>query len=82
MKFRVDAADEGGDRQILSGIAKWYPDYEALVGKKVIAVVNLKPREMKGEVSQGMLLSAEYDDGKTVQLITVPDNIPAGSDVG
>ena len=82
LKFRVDAGDEGGDRQILSGIAKWYPDYETLVGKKVIAVVNLKPREMKGEVSQGMLLSAEYDDGKTVQLITVPDNIPAGSDVG
>lgn len=82
LKFKVDAGDEGGDRQILSGIAQWYPDYEKLVGKKVIAVVNLKPREMRGEVSQGMLLSAEYNNGKTVQLITVPDNIPNGSDVG
>ena len=82
LKFKVDAGDEGGDRQILSGIAQWYPDYEKLVGKKVIAVVNLKPREMRGEVSQGMLLSAEYNNGKTGQLITVPDNIPNGSDVG
>ena len=68
MKFRLNAGDEG-DRQILSGIAQWYPNPEELVGKKVIAVTNLKPRKMRGEVSQGMLLSAEF--GETVQLITV-----------
>ena len=68
LKFRLDAGDEG-DRQILSGIAQWYPNPEELVGKKVIAVTNLKPRKMRGEVSQGMLLSAEF--GETVQLITV-----------
>lgn len=84
LKFRLDAGDEGdrqiGDRQILSGIAQWYPNPEELVGKKVIAVTNLKPRKMRGEVSQGMLLSAEF--GETVQLITVSENIPNGSLVG
>ena len=79
LKFRVDAGDDG-DRQIISGIAEWYPEPEKLVGKKVIAVTNLKPREMRGELSQGMLLSAEF--GNQVQLLTVPDNIPAGSLVG
>lgn len=79
LKFRLDAGDEG-DRQILSGIAQWYPNPEELVGKKVIAVTNLKPRKMRGEVSQGMLLSAEF--GETVQLITISENIPNGSLVG
>lgn len=79
LKFRLNAGDEG-DRQILSGIAQWYPNPEELVGKKVIAVTNLKPRKMRGEVSQGMLLSAEF--GETVQLITVSENIPNGSLVG
>ena len=79
LKFRLDAGDEG-DRQILSGIAQWYPNPEELVGKKVIAVTNLKPRKMRGEVSQGMLLSVEF--GETVQLITVSENIPNGSLVG
>lgn len=79
LKFRLDAGDEG-DRQILSGIAQWYPNPEELVGKKVIAVTNLKPRKMRGKVSQGMLLSAEI--GETVQLITVSENIPNGSLVG
>lgn len=79
LKFRLDAGDEG-DRQILSGIAQWYPNPEELVGKKVIAVTNLKPRKMRGEVSQGMLLSAKF--GETVQLITVSENIPNGSLVG
>lgn len=79
LKFRLDAGDEG-ERQILSGIATWYPEPEKLIGKKVIAVTNLQPRKMRGEISQGMLLSAEYGD--QVQLITVPDEIPAGSLIG
>ncbi|GAA2229321.1 hypothetical protein GCM10010400_77760 [Streptomyces aculeolatus] len=43
-------------------------------------MTNLKPREMRGELSQGMLLSAEFGD--QVQLLTVPENIPNGSIVG
>ena len=79
LKFRLDAGDEG-ERQIISGIAQWYPEPQKLVGKKVIAVTNLKPREMRGELSQGMLLSAEFGD--QVQLLTVPANIPNGSLIG
>lgn len=79
LKFTLDAGDNG-DRQILSGIAEWYPEPEKLIGKKVIAVTNLQPRKMRGEISQGMLLSAEFGD--KIQLITVPDEIPAGSLVG
>lgn len=60
LKFRLDAGDEG-HRQILSGIAQWYPDPAYFIGKKVIIVANLKARKMKGEISQGMILSAEKD---------------------
>ena len=76
LQFRLDAGD-ADHRQILSGIAKWYPEPEELIGKKVVIVGNLKPRKLRGEMSQGMLLSAEHD-GK-VQLITVPDNMVNGS---
>lgn len=81
LRFRLDAGDDG-DRQILSGIAKWYDNPSELVGRKLVAVTNLQPRPMMGEVSQGMLLSAEYDDGRTVKLLEVPADIPAGSIVG
>ena len=63
LQFRLDAGDKG-HRQILSGIAEFYPEPTELVGKKVIIVANLKPRKMRGEVSQGMILSAENSDGK------------------
>ncbi|MFR3959856.1 MAG: methionine--tRNA ligase subunit beta [Streptococcus salivarius] len=58
LRFRLDAGD-GEDRQILSGIAKFYPNEQELVGKKLQVVANLKPRKMmKKYVSQGMILSA------------------------
>lgn len=76
LQFRLDAGDDG-DRQILSGIAQWYPDYKKLVGKKVIIVSNLKPRKMRGQVSQGMLLSVEHKDGN-VELVTVGAHLENG----
>lgn len=79
LKFRLDAGDEG-DRQIISGIADWYPEPKELIGKKVVAVTNLQPRKMRGQLSQGMLLSAEFGD--QVQLLTVPKNIPNGALIG
>lgn len=79
LKFRLDAGDQG-DRQIISGIAEFYPEYEQLVGKKVLAVTNLKPRKLRGELSQGMLLSAEHDN--QVELAFVPDNLVNGSQIG
>ena len=78
LKFRLDAGDKG-HRQILSGIAQWYPDPEALIGKKVIIVANLKPRKMRGEISQGMILSAEKDG--QLQIIEAPVDAENGSEV-
>jgi len=78
LKFRLDAGDEGGHRQILSGIAAYYPDPEELVGKKVVIVANLKPRKMRGEISQGMILSAEDTEGN-LTVIEAPAHMPNGS---
>lgn len=78
LKFRLDAADEGGHRQILSGIAEFYPNPEELIGKKVIIVANLKPRKMRGEVSQGMILSAEDTEGN-LTIVDAPKHMPNGS---
>ncbi len=76
LQFRLDAGDDG-DRQILSGIAQWYPDFKKLVGQKVIIVSNLKPRKMRGQVSQGMLLSVEHKDGN-VELVTIDSHLENG----
>ena len=79
LQFRLDAGD-GEDRQILSGIAKFYPNEQELVGKKLQIVANLKPRKMMGRVSQGMILSAEHDGNLT--LLTVDASVPNGSVIG
>ena len=64
----------GEERTILSGIRKWYPDPEQLIGKRVIACINLKPRKMVGIMSEGMLLSAftpkhtQHDPGQNPRV--------------
>lgn len=77
LKFTLDAGKEE-TTQILSGIAKWYPDFEKLIGKKVIIVSNLKPRKMRGQLSQGMLLSVEHDDGN-IELVTIGSQFENGA---
>ncbi|PNY21139.1 Methionine--tRNA ligase [Streptococcus parauberis] len=80
LRFRLDAGD-GEDRQILSGIAKFYPNEQELVGKKFQIVANLKPRKMmKKYVSQGMILSAEFDG--QLSVLTVDYSVPNGSVIG
>ena len=78
LKFTLDDGS-GKPRQILSGIRKWYPNPEVLVGKTVAIVANMKPRKMAGEVSEGMILSAEKNDIVTVTIL--PDTIVAGSGI-
>ncbi|GAA6114481.1 methionine--tRNA ligase [Apilactobacillus apinorum] len=77
LKFTLDAG-KTETTQILSGIAKWYPEYTELVGKKVIIVSNLKPRKMRGQLSQGMLLSVEHDDG-SIELVTIGSQFENGA---
>lgn len=67
---KIDAAvarQDGGTRQIVSGIREYYPDYEQLVGKQVLYVVNLEPRTIRGHVSHGMLMAV--GDDKPIFLI-------------
>jgi methionyl-tRNA synthetase len=66
----------GTERQILSGIAKYYRP-EELVGKTVVAILNLPPRKMMGMASNGMLLSAEKDS--KLNLLMLDDSVPAGA---
>ena len=79
LKFTLDDGS-GTDRQILSGIAKWY-GAEELVGKTLAAIVNLPPRKMMGQESNGMLLSAVHSEGgeEVLNLIQLSDAIPAGA---
>ena len=79
LKFTLD---DGSDspRTILSGIKKYYTP-EELIGKNLVAIVNLPPRAMMGEESQGMLLSAVHnqDGEERLNLVMVGNNIPAGA---
>ena len=70
----------GTDRQILSGIAKYYKP-EELVGKTLVAITNLPPRKMMGKESNGMLLSAIHTEKgeEKLNLVMVSDAIPAGA---
>ena len=77
LKFIVNTGKE--KRQIISGIAKWYPNEQELVGKKVQAVLNLKPVELKGEMSQGMLLTTT--EKKKTKLVIINDEVKIGTTV-
>ncbi len=79
LRFTLDDGT-GTDRQILSGIAKYYKA-EELVGKTLVAIVNLPPRKMMGQESCGMLLSAVHTEKgeEKLNLIMVNDGIPAGA---
>ena len=79
LKFTLDDGS-GTDRQILSGIAMYYKP-EDLVGKTLVAIVNLPPRKMMGQESQGMLLSAVHkeNDEERLNLVMLNDTIPAGA---
>ena len=74
--FKIDFGAE--ERQIVSGIAKWYKP-EELVGKKVAAIVNLKPVKLRGVESQGMILSAEDENG-VLEVVSV-DKVANGAEI-
>jgi len=79
LQFTLDDGT-GTDRQILSGIAKYYKP-EDLIGKTLVAITNLPPRKMMGRESCGMLLSAVHTEKgeEKLNLIMVSDAIPAGA---
>lgn len=77
LKFIVDTGSE--KRQILSGISKYYPDPKILIGTKVLAVLNLEPVMLVGNISQGMLLTTE--EKKLIKLITIEKSVKTGAKV-
>ncbi len=79
LQFTLDDGT-GTDRQILSGIAKYYKP-EELIGKTLVAITKLPPRKMMGRESCGMLISAVHTEKgeEKLHLLMVDDAIPAGA---
>lgn len=79
LQFTLDDGTEN-ERTILSGIHTYYEPVD-LIGKNVVAILNLPPRKMMGIDSCGMLLSAVYNVGEEekLYLMIVDENIPAGA---
>lgn len=81
LKFTLDDGS-GEDRIILSGIKKYYTA-DQLIGKNLVAIVNLPPRAMMGEESNGMILSAvhQQDGEEALNVLMVSNRIPAGAKI-
>ena len=79
LKLQVDLGYE--QRQIVSGIAKFY-EPEALIGKKIIVVANLKPATLCGIESNGMLLAASSEAADSpIRVVFLADDTPMGDRV-
>ncbi|MBU3174224.1 methionine--tRNA ligase [Clostridium estertheticum] len=78
LKLKVDLGGEV--RQVISGIAQNYKP-EDLIGKYVVLVANLKPVNLRGELSQGMIIAASTDDDSKLFTISIPGELPTGSTV-
>jgi putative transcription antitermination factor YqgF len=79
LKLSVDFAEEA-PRQIVSGIATYFPESSTLVGKKVAFVTNLEPRPLMGLLSNGMILAVKSED--KLAVMEVPDYIKEGTILG
>ncbi len=78
LRFRLSLGDE--ERTVLSGIAEHYRP-EALVGRQLVLLSNLAPRNIRGVKSEGMLLCAGGEDGSALQLLTVDGETADGADI-
>jgi tRNA-binding protein len=80
VRLTVDFGDR--TRRILSGMREERPDLSVLAGIQALFVVNLEPRKMAGEVSEGMLFDIGYEDG-ILPALAVPERpLPNGSRAG
>lgn len=73
--------DIGNDetRQIMSGIAEFYPDLSVLVGKQIPVLLNIEPRKLKGYESQGMIIA--IDEGQGIAMLNPERKVESGSKV-
>ncbi len=79
LKLSVDFGEEK-TRTIVSGIALYFADFNVLVGKRCVFVVNLEPRKLKDIESEGMILALSTEDGN-FSLLESNDQIPLGTRV-
>jgi methionyl-tRNA synthetase len=77
LRLTVDFGEEGGPRQIVSGIRKYVEDPATLVGRQLCFVTNLEPRTIKGLESNGMLFAVGKDD--TFAFLTPDREVPPGT---
>src|SRR4051812_44889898 len=70
------------DRRILAGMKRERADYGSLVGRQALFVVNLEPRKMMGELSEGMLFDLGYADGIPPALAVPERELPDGARAG
>jgi len=80
MKLVVSFGDH--ERSILAGIKQERPDASELVGRQTLFVVNLEPRKMMGELSEGMLFDIGYEDGVRPALAVPERTVPNGARAG
>jgi methionyl-tRNA synthetase len=76
--LQVDLGSE--QRQIIAGLRGYY-EPAALVGKQIVVLTNLPPRNMRGMESRGMLLAGVTDDQSSVVLLTLDQELPPGCKV-
>jgi len=79
LRLSVDFGEET-PRQIVSGIAMYFPDPQTLVGKKCAFCTNLEPRTIRGLESNGMIMAVSTEDGKFSLLEAGPE-IPGGTQI-
>jgi methionyl-tRNA synthetase len=87
LKLSVDFGEKNEDgtdkpRQVVSGIAKWFPELDKLIGTKHPFVTNLEPREIMGLESQAMILAASDKVSGAFSLLDVNNDIPQGTKLG
>ena len=80
VKLRVDLGTE--TRTIVAGLKAERPDLSTLVGRQALFVVNLEPRLLAGELSEGMLFDLGYADGITPVLAVPEQPVPNGTRAG
>jgi methionyl-tRNA synthetase len=84
LKLSVDFGEKNEDgsdkyRQVVSGIAKYFPELDKLIGSKHPFVTNLEPRAIMGLESQAMILAASHKESAAFSLLDVNDAIPQGT---
>ncbi|HEX8160345.1 MAG TPA: hypothetical protein VF538_00480 [Pyrinomonadaceae bacterium] len=80
VRLRVDFGDHV--RTILAGMKREREDVSEIVGRQALFVVNLKPKKMAGEVSEGMLFDVGYADGLAPALVVPERGVPDGARAG